>query len=257
MPPRKAWHAHPRPQHRRRGHARRMLRRLHAGLQRAHLPARLDRRDLAQRQPRHSVLPQRRPGAARRVRLRRHRRRSDHRHHHARGACRARSLSRHRGHRHGRRDRRRDGRGGGRLCQDHERSRWPPSSPAAPRPRARRWATPAPSSWATREATPPSARRWKPPAWWWSIRLRKSPRRLPRASVPDVPAAKQPPAGRSNARSYATEDRFPRHVLNKKWDGRASIKVFHKDLRSAVEFCDQLGADDNLTRATLAFLSAQ
>ena len=41
--------------------------------------------------------------------------------------------------------------------------------------------------------------------------------------------------------------------LNKKWDGRASIKVFHKDLRSAVEFCDQLGADDNLTRATLVF----
>ena len=58
----------------------------------------------------------------------------------------------------------------------------------------------------------------------------------------------------SNARSYATEDRFPRHILNKKWDGRASIKVFHKDLTLAVQLCDQLGADDNLTRATLGFL---
>jgi 3-hydroxyisobutyrate dehydrogenase len=57
----------------------------------------------------------------------------------------------------------------------------------------------------------------------------------------------------SNARSYATEDRFPRHILNKKWDGRGSIKVFHKDLTLAVKLCKQLGADDNLTRATLGF----
>jgi 3-hydroxyisobutyrate dehydrogenase len=59
---------------------------------------------------------------------------------------------------------------------------------------------------------------------------------------------------KSNARSYATEERFPRHILNKKWDGRSSIYLLHKDLKLGVELCNRVGADANLTRATLGFI---
>ena len=110
-------HPHRRPQHRRPGHAGRMLRRHHAGLRAVGVQARPRRRDLAQRQPRHAGLPQSDPRRARAVRLHRHRRRSHARHHHARRARSARRRRRHRRHRHCRRDRRRHGRGGGGIRQ--------------------------------------------------------------------------------------------------------------------------------------------
>lgn len=58
----------------------------------------------------------------------------------------------------------------------------------------------------------------------------------------------------SNARSYATEDRFPRHILSKKWDGRSSIYLLWKDLKLGVELSRRIGADSNLTAATLGFI---
>lgn len=58
----------------------------------------------------------------------------------------------------------------------------------------------------------------------------------------------------SNARSYASQDRFPRHILSKKWDGRSRIYNLHKDLGMAVALADQLGADVTLGRETFAFL---
>ena len=59
---------------------------------------------------------------------------------------------------------------------------------------------------------------------------------------------------KSNARSYASEERFPRHILNKKWDGRSSIYLLYKDLKLGVDLCKRLGADSNLATATLAFI---
>lgn len=58
----------------------------------------------------------------------------------------------------------------------------------------------------------------------------------------------------SNARSYATEDRFPRHILNNKWDGRGSIYIFHKDLKLGTEIFEELGADTTFTRTTFDLL---
>ena len=75
-----------RAEHRRAGDAGRGVRRHHAGVQRARVPARRCRRHLAQRQPRDSRLS--RPGACgvRAIRVHRHRRRSDARHDDARRA---------------------------------------------------------------------------------------------------------------------------------------------------------------------------
>jgi 3-hydroxyisobutyrate dehydrogenase len=59
----------------------------------------------------------------------------------------------------------------------------------------------------------------------------------------------------ANARSYASQVRFPRHILSKKWDGRSRIYNLHKDLRMAVSLADALGADVTLGKKTLAFLA--
>ena len=72
----------------------RVLRRLHAGLQPARVPARQRRRHLALGLARHADLPQPRAGRPRHLGLRRHRRRSDHRHHHQGRARRPRSAIR-------------------------------------------------------------------------------------------------------------------------------------------------------------------
>ena len=59
---------------------------------------------------------------------------------------------------------------------------------------------------------------------------------------------------RANARSYASEVRFPRHILPGKWDGRSRVSTLHKDLSMAVSLAGSLGADVTLGRDTLAFL---
>ena len=59
---------------------------------------------------------------------------------------------------------------------------------------------------------------------------------------------------RANARSYASQVRFPRHILSGRWDGRSRISNLHKDLWMATSLADHLGADATLGRATFAFL---
>ena len=58
----------------------------------------------------------------------------------------------------------------------------------------------------------------------------------------------------SNARSYASQFRFPNHILSKKWDGKSRIYNLHKDLGMAVSMAKDLGADVTFGQRTLAFL---
>jgi 3-hydroxyisobutyrate dehydrogenase len=58
----------------------------------------------------------------------------------------------------------------------------------------------------------------------------------------------------SNARSYASEVRFPLHILSKKWDCKSRIYNLHKDLGMAVSLAKSLDADVTLGQKTLAFL---
>ncbi len=58
----------------------------------------------------------------------------------------------------------------------------------------------------------------------------------------------------SNARSYSSEARFPRHILSEKWDARSRVYNLHKDLGMAVRMADGLGADATFAGDTLAFL---
>lgn len=60
----------------------------------------------------------------------------------------------------------------------------------------------------------------------------------------------------SNARSYASEFRFPKHVLTRKWDGRSSVRNLRKDLEMAARLADAADADATFSQATLAFLDA-
>ena len=60
---------------------------------------------------------------------------------------------------------------------------------------------------------------------------------------------------RGNARSYASQVRFPGHILSRRWDGRSRIYNLHKDLRMAVALAKKLGADVTLGRQTSAFLA--
>lgn len=59
----------------------------------------------------------------------------------------------------------------------------------------------------------------------------------------------------SNARSYATEFRFPRHIISGTWDGRSRIYNLFKDLRMGVALGQSLGADSTYARATLKLLT--
>jgi 3-hydroxyisobutyrate dehydrogenase len=58
----------------------------------------------------------------------------------------------------------------------------------------------------------------------------------------------------SNARSYASQVRFPKHILSKKWDGKSRIYNLHKDLEMAVCLGKELEADVSLGNRTLTFL---
>ena len=58
----------------------------------------------------------------------------------------------------------------------------------------------------------------------------------------------------ANARSYASEIRFPRHILTKKWDAKSRVFNLHKDLGMAVRLGHSLGAEVKHGEATLNFL---
>ena len=59
----------------------------------------------------------------------------------------------------------------------------------------------------------------------------------------------------SNARSYASEFRFPQHIISKTWDGRSRIYNLHKDIAMGVELGKRLGADTTFSQATLGILN--
>lgn len=58
----------------------------------------------------------------------------------------------------------------------------------------------------------------------------------------------------SNARSYASEFRFPQHIISKTWDGRSRIFNLHKDIAMGVALGERLRADTTFSRATLKIL---
>jgi 3-hydroxyisobutyrate dehydrogenase len=59
---------------------------------------------------------------------------------------------------------------------------------------------------------------------------------------------------KSNARSYASEARFPRHILSGKWDARSRVYNLNKDLAMAVRFAESLDMDARYAKETSAFL---
>ncbi|MDF1594376.1 MAG: NAD(P)-dependent oxidoreductase [Desulfobacterales bacterium] len=58
----------------------------------------------------------------------------------------------------------------------------------------------------------------------------------------------------SNARSYISQVRFPRHILTGKWDGGSRVYNLHKDVGMAVKLGKKLKADVAMGENTLAFL---
>ena len=58
----------------------------------------------------------------------------------------------------------------------------------------------------------------------------------------------------SNARSYISQVRFPRHILTRKWDGGSRVYNLHKDVGMAVNLGKKLKADVTLGENTLSFL---
>jgi 3-hydroxyisobutyrate dehydrogenase len=60
----------------------------------------------------------------------------------------------------------------------------------------------------------------------------------------------------SNARSYASEVRFPKHVLSGKWDARSRVYNLRKDLSMAVGLAGTLDAKVPLGTVTRDFLDA-
>jgi 3-hydroxyisobutyrate dehydrogenase len=58
----------------------------------------------------------------------------------------------------------------------------------------------------------------------------------------------------ANARSYASEMRFPKHILSGKWDARSRVYNLRKDLSMAVGLAGALGAKVPLGTVTRDFL---
>ncbi len=58
----------------------------------------------------------------------------------------------------------------------------------------------------------------------------------------------------SNARSYASEFRFPNHIISRTWDGRSRIFNLHKDITMGKKLGQSLNADTTYTSATLNIL---
>lgn len=60
----------------------------------------------------------------------------------------------------------------------------------------------------------------------------------------------------SNARSYASEVRFPKHILSGKWDARSRVYNLRKDLSMAVGMAGALGTQVPLGTTVRDFLNA-
>jgi 3-hydroxyisobutyrate dehydrogenase len=60
----------------------------------------------------------------------------------------------------------------------------------------------------------------------------------------------------SNARSYASEVRFPAHILSGRWDARSRVYNLRKDVSMAVSLADALGAQVPLGTLTRDFLES-
>jgi len=60
----------------------------------------------------------------------------------------------------------------------------------------------------------------------------------------------------SNARSYASEMRFPKHILSGKWDARSRVYNLRKDLSMAVDLAGSIPAEVPLGTFTRDFLDA-
>jgi len=60
----------------------------------------------------------------------------------------------------------------------------------------------------------------------------------------------------SNARSFISEVRFPRHILSKKWDARSRVYNLRKDVSMAVDLAGALDSKVPLGTATRNFLDA-
>jgi 3-hydroxyisobutyrate dehydrogenase len=58
----------------------------------------------------------------------------------------------------------------------------------------------------------------------------------------------------SNARSYASEFRFPKHIISETWDGRSRIFNLHKDIGMGEKLAKSLKTDSRYTSATLDIL---
>lgn len=58
----------------------------------------------------------------------------------------------------------------------------------------------------------------------------------------------------ANARSYASQFRFPRHILSKRWDAKSRVYNLLKDLTMAVNMGRRLGADTSYGVVTRNFL---
>jgi len=59
----------------------------------------------------------------------------------------------------------------------------------------------------------------------------------------------------SNARSFVSEVRFPKHILSGTWDGRSRVYNLHKDVGMAMELARSLGASAKLGAETCRFLA--
>ena len=59
----------------------------------------------------------------------------------------------------------------------------------------------------------------------------------------------------SNARSYSSEFRFPKHILSKKWDARSRVYNLNKDLGMAVRMAESMNIDARYAKETLQFLN--
>ena len=59
----------------------------------------------------------------------------------------------------------------------------------------------------------------------------------------------------SNARSYASEVRFPKHILSGKWDARSRVYNLRKDLSMAVGLAGSLNAEVPLGAVVRDFLN--
>jgi 3-hydroxyisobutyrate dehydrogenase len=60
---------------------------------------------------------------------------------------------------------------------------------------------------------------------------------------------------KSNARSYSSEARFPRHILSETWDARSRVYNLNKDLGMAVRMAEGMGMDPRYAKETSAFLN--